>query len=233
MRRLVVPVAVAAITVTAGVWAGVLSRPAASGQSPFQSLTVTTTVPNESLGLLPASLQLSTRIVLSLTHVVAGSPIKGFVVVTNRGKPLNLSGRSGPFECRPGYAVVLTNDRIQPDIAWPLNCSARGLLIPSGVTRLRSRSSRPMTVVTCMPPRSPSRSAYRVFGCHRCPPAPTEQFSSAQGFDSPLPKAVSVTLTVDARLGPCVPCQWCSRGARRQSLAGDGALQGGRVLLLL
>ena len=198
MRRLVVPVAVAAITVTAGVWAGVLSRPAASGQSPFQSLTVTTTVPNESLGLLPASLQLSTRIVLSLTHVVAGSPIKGFVVVTNRGKPLNLSGRSGPFECRPGYAVVLTNDRIQPDIAWPLNCSARGLLIPSGVTRL------PVTVITTYDGcdmHAATKSQPKCLPGFRVPPLPASTYRAVlvgAGLRLPAPKAVSVTLTVDA-----------------------------------
>jgi hypothetical protein len=197
VKRLVAPVAVAVLTVIAGVTAGVLSQSAASGQSARQPLAVTaTTIPSKSLGLLPASPQLSTRIVLSRTHVVAGSLIKGFVVVTNRGKPLRLWHHSGSLKCTPGYAVALTNDRIPPDIAWYLDCVPRPLLIPSGITRL------PFGVMTTFLQcwnTTAEKSVPKCLPGHRTPPLPAGQYKAVLvGFGLRLPaaKAVSVTLTV-------------------------------------
>ena len=197
MKRLVVPVAVAAVAVTAGVSVGLLSQPVASGQSALQPLAGTvTTIPNQSLGPLPASPQLSTRIVLSRTHVVAGAPIKGFVVVTNRGKPLKLWDRSGPLECRPGYAVVLTNKRFPPQAQFFFSCELRPLVIPSGVTRL------PVTVITTYDGcgiYTATKSQPGCFPGFQMPPLPAGQYRAVlvgQGLRLPAPKAVSVTLTV-------------------------------------
>jgi hypothetical protein len=197
MRRLVVPVAVAVVAVMAGVSAGVLSLPAASGQFALQPLAVTTTtVPNQTLGLLPASPQLTTRIVLSRTHVVEGSPIKGFVVVINRGKLLKLWDHSGPLECTPGYAVTLTNRRFPPDAAFFADCGTRPLVIPSGVTRL------PVTVITTYQGCSPSNASKTIPKClsgRRMPPLPAGQYRAVLvglGLRLPAPKAVSVTLSV-------------------------------------
>jgi hypothetical protein len=197
MRRLAVPVAVAVVAVMAGVSAGVLSRPAAGGQSSLQPLVGTvTTVPNQSLGLLPASPKLSTRIVLSRTHVVAGSPIKGFVVVTNRGKLLKLWDRSGPFKCTPGYAVTLTNGRFPPVANFYLDCVTRPLVIPSGVTRL------PVTVITTYRGcgmYAATKSEPKCLPGLRMPPLPAGQYRAVlvgEALRLPAPKAVSVTLTV-------------------------------------
>jgi len=199
VKRLIVPVAVAVLAIMAGVSAAVPSQTAASGQSALQPLAGTvTTVANQSLGLLPASPQLSTRIVLSRTRVVAGSPIKGFVVVTNRGKPLKLWDQSGPVKCRPDYAVVLTNDRIPPDVMFLFDCGGRPLLIPSGVTRL------PATVITTYDGcgmYAATKSQPKCLPGLRVPPLPAGSYRATlvgQGLRLPAPKAVSVTLTVGA-----------------------------------
>jgi hypothetical protein len=208
MRRLVVPVAVVLVAVTAGV----LSQPAASGQSALRSLAVTaTTIPSKSLGLLPASPQLSTRIVLSRTHVVAGSLIKGFVVVTNRGKPIKLWDHSGSLKCRPGYAVVLTNDRIPPDIAWYLDCVPRPLLIPSGVTRL------PVWVMTTYLQCWNTTAEKFVPKClpgHRTPPLPAGQYKAVLvGMRLRLPAAKAVSVTLTAGAGTASTAAASSRGS--------------------
>lgn len=199
MKRWVVLAAVVVVAVMAGVSAGLLSRPAASGQSALQPFAGTvTTVPNQSFSLLPASPRLSTRIVLSRTHVVAGSSIKGFVVVTNRGKPLKLWDHSGPLECRPDYAVALTNKRFPPHAQFFFDCELRPLVIPSGVTRL------PVTVITTYQGCSPSNASKTIPRCLpglRMPPLPAGQYRTVLvGLDLrlPAPKAVSVTLTTGA-----------------------------------
>ena len=197
VKRLVVPVAVAVVAVVAGVSVGLLSQPAASGQSALQPLAGTvSTIPNQSLGLLPASSQLSTRIVLSRIHVVAGSPRKGFVVVTNRGKPLKLWNHSGPLECRPGYAVVLTNKRFPPQAQFFFDCELRPLVIPSGVTRL------PVTVPTTYDgcgKSAATKSQPKCLPGFRVPPLPAGTYRAVLvglGLRLPAPKAVSVTLMV-------------------------------------
>jgi hypothetical protein len=82
-------------------------------------------------GLLPASPRLADRLVLSQTHVTAGTPIKGTLVVTNRGPVINLTRG-----CRPAFVVVLTNHRIPPMAAFATDCSLRPFIIAPGVTRL-------------------------------------------------------------------------------------------------
>ncbi len=183
MKRWVVSVAVAVVAVVAGVSAGLLSQSA-------------TTIPNQKFGLLPASPQLSTRIALSRTHVVAGSPIKGFVVVTNRGKPLKLWDHSGSLECTPSYGVTLTNNRFPPDMGFEMDCRPHPLVIASGVTRL------PVSVFTTYQECSPTTASKSVPKCLpglRMPPLPSGQYKAVLvgvGLRLPAPKAVSVTLTV-------------------------------------
>ena len=56
-------------------------------------------------GLVPAPRGLTDRLLLRQTHVKAGTPIKGTLMVTYRGRvPTNLNRR-----CRPYYAIVVVN----------------------------------------------------------------------------------------------------------------------------
>jgi hypothetical protein len=92
------------------------------------------------MGLIPAPRGLTDRLVLRQLRAMAGSPIKGALVVTYRGRvPINLT-RLNPngdrLSCRPKYAVVLTNHRIPPEIAFTNECSRRPFIIKPGVNRL-------------------------------------------------------------------------------------------------
>src|SRR5262249_29159655 len=68
----------------------------------------------------PAPRALTDRLVVQRSHVRAGTPIKGALVVTYRGHaPINLTRLNSDgagLGCRPQYAVVLTNRRIPPDV---------------------------------------------------------------------------------------------------------------------
>ena len=65
---------------------------------------------------------LSARVVLDSTQVRAGTPIKGWLVVTNR-----THHRVGaPPGCAISYEVVLTNPSYHPMVAWPAVCAYNG-----------------------------------------------------------------------------------------------------------
>jgi hypothetical protein len=88
--------------------------------------------PAPTTGLVPAPRGLTDRLVLRQTHVTAGTPIIGTVVVTYRGRaPINLTHR-----CQPQYAVVVTNDRFPPAAAFSNVCSLEPFIIKPGENRL-------------------------------------------------------------------------------------------------
>ena len=75
---------------------------------------------------------LTDRLVLQQTHVTAGTPIKGWLVVTYRGRaPINLNRG-----CRPPYRVVVTSHRFPAQVAFPANCEVGPFVIKPGENRL-------------------------------------------------------------------------------------------------
>jgi len=87
--------------------------------------------PAPTLGLIPAPQGITDRLVLKQTHVAAGTPIAGTLVVTYRGPaPLNLTHR-----CRPRFAVVVTNHRFPPEAAFSADCMTTPFIIRPGENR--------------------------------------------------------------------------------------------------
>jgi hypothetical protein len=94
--------------------------------------------PAPTTGLIRAPRGLTDRLVLQQTHVMAGTAIKGTLVVTYRGRaPINLNRG-----CSPQYAVVLTNHRLPPHAGFTTICSMWPFVIRPGENRLA------VTVVT-------------------------------------------------------------------------------------
>src|SRR5215470_20304911 len=81
---------------------------------------------------VPAPRGLTDRLVLQQTHVTAGTPIKGWIVVTYRGRaPVNLNRG-----CLPPYRVVVTSHRFPAQVAFPADCDAGPFVIKPGENRL-------------------------------------------------------------------------------------------------
>lgn len=145
------------------------------------------------LGLLPASPQLTDRLVLDHTSVTAGRALTGTLVVTNHGPAVNLT-----HGCRPAYAVVLTSHRFPPDAAFSSDCSARPFVIKPGVNRLA------VTVLTSYPgctmdSKQATRSLPACLSGHRLPPLPAGRYHAvlvgSGNLRLPPPAPVAVTLT--------------------------------------
>lgn len=91
-----------------------------------------TASPAPTTGLIPAHRGLTDRLILQRTHVTAGTPIKGTLVVTYRGRaPINLN-----HHCRPQYAVGLTNPRFQQAPGFFSWCLLAPFIIKPGENRL-------------------------------------------------------------------------------------------------
>lgn len=107
----------------------------ACGATPVQTTSPRsppTASPAPTTGLIPAPRGLTDRLVLQRTHVTAGTPIKGTLVVTYRGRaPINLTHR-----CRPQYAVAVTNHRFHQAPGFLSFCSAAPFIIKPGENRL-------------------------------------------------------------------------------------------------
>ncbi len=141
------------------------------------------------LGLLPASPDLTDRLDLDATRVVAGAGIGASLVVTNRGStPVNING--GCVK----YAVVLANPGHPPDPAFTLECSTRPVMIDPGVNRL------PVSIITTYqycPVRQ--RTPSTVLSCTSgvLPALPAGQYRAVlagHGVRLPAPAPVPVTL---------------------------------------
>lgn len=100
---------------------------------------------------------LMVRIELRTTRVVAGKAIKGTLVVTNPGGPINLTQVEHPpghvhtsVHCEPGFQVYLSNGSIKDSAGFTASCSSQPFIIASGTNRL------PFSVFTrytsCAPP---------------------------------------------------------------------------------
>ncbi|MFZ2056989.1 MAG: hypothetical protein WAV54_06240 [Acidimicrobiales bacterium] len=148
--------------------------------------------PSSSVGLLPASPQLRTRIVLGSTRVKAGTPIQGTLFVTNHSSSaINLTEN-----CRPQYEVALMNARFPPEYGFFLSCLGVPLLIHPGVNRL------PIEVRTTYMSCTETPSTASASSIPRCtatglPPMPDGRYEAVLvGEELPLPAPVPVTVTL-------------------------------------
>ena len=194
--------AVVASAVMAAVVLGACSSPHAQTSSPGGSPSgAPTASPAPTAGLVPAPRGLTDRLVLRPLHVVAGTPIKGALVVIYRGPaPINLT-RLNPqgagLTCRPKYAVVLTNHRIPPEIAFTSDCSQRPFIIKPGVNRLAITADT--TYGSCS--EAASQATHLSPACLHgrqvmpsLPPGRYEAVLVGDGLPFPAPAPVPVTL---------------------------------------
>jgi len=186
---------VAASVAAAGLLAA-CGPPHAQTPSPGTSSSAAPTVsqaPTMATGLVPEPGGLTDRLVLLQTQVTAGTPIKGWLVVTYRGRaPINLNRG-----CRPQYAVVITNHRFPPDVAFPADCSAAPFVIKPGENRLA------VTVITtyrmCAQVASQATSSMPacLHGHQIMPPLPPGRYEAVlvgDGLPLPAPAPIPIRL---------------------------------------
>ena len=186
---------VAASVAAAGLLAA-CGPPHAQTPSPGTSSSAAPTVsqaPTMATGLVPEPGGLTDRLVLSQTQVTAGTPIKGWLVVTYRGRaPINLNRG-----CRPQYAVVITNHRFPPDVAFPADCSAAPFVIKPGENPLA------VTVITtyrmCAQVASQATSSMPacLHGHQIMPPLPPGRYEAVlvgDGLPLPAPAPIPIRL---------------------------------------
>ncbi|HMK96709.1 MAG TPA: hypothetical protein VK425_04120 [Acidimicrobiales bacterium] len=155
----------------------------------------TTTIP-------PAFAEMTVQITLSATRVVAGTPIKGNLVVTNPGPAVNLT-RLEPSGCMPGFAVYLTNGTISNPPAFATDCTSGPLVIAHGTTTL------PFTVLTTYgacttesAETTPNLPLCLSTGMPQLPPGTYwATIAWSEAVRLPQPRRVTVTL----RAGPPIP----------------------------
>jgi hypothetical protein len=180
-----------AVGVAAALLAGCGSPPA-----PAPSPGASQPAARPSAGLIRAPRGLTDRLVLRQTHVTAGTPIKGTLIVTYRGRvPINLNRH-----CRPKYAVVVTNRRFPPAAAFFPDCSLVPFIIRPGVNRLA------VTVITtyeaCSEVASQATSSSPACrpGARPMPPLPHGRYQAVLvgggGLPLPAPAPVPVILAI-------------------------------------
>jgi hypothetical protein len=184
--------------------AGGLRLPAAQAPSSGTSSSGAPTAspaPTTATGLTPAPRGLTDRLVLQQTRVTAGTPIKGWLVVTYRGRaPINLNRG-----CRPQYAVVVTNHRFPPDVAFPTDCSTAPFVIKPGQNRLA------VTVITTyrMCAQEATRATSSMPACLHgrqimpsLPPGQYEAVLVGDGLPLPTPAPILVSLAAASQTAP-------------------------------
>jgi hypothetical protein len=147
------------------------------------------------------------QVTLSTTRVVAGTKLKGDVVVNNPGKTLNLTELdTGPNKgCQPAFLVYLENKEVDQGGAFGLPCSSAPFLVRHGL------SIWPFTVETtyegCLQPNG--SSSIPVPACLAnldIPPLPPGKYSAEVLWSSkvPLPTARAATVTLlPSSSNPC------------------------------
>jgi hypothetical protein len=196
LRYLLVAASVAAAGLLVACGSSHAQRPS-SGTSSSGERTVSPAL-TTATGLVPAPRGLTDRLVLQQTRVIAGTPIKGWLVVTYRGRaPINLNRG-----CRPQYAVVVTNHQFPPDVAFAADCSAAPFVIRPGENRLA------VTVITTY--RKCAQVAGQVtssmpaclHGRQIMPSLPPGQYEAVlvgDGLPLPAPAPIPVSLAVALR----------------------------------
>jgi hypothetical protein len=186
---------VAAATVAAGLVAACSSpqTPASAPRTlPLGAPATVSPAPATTTGLIPAPRGLTDRLVLRQARVTAGTPIKGTLIVTYRGRaPINLTRR-----CSPQYAVVVTNHRFPPEAAFASSCSLLPFMMKPGENRL------PVTVLTtylgCSEVRKQATSSTPAClrGRQKMPPLPPGRYEAVLVGDGQLPLPAPVPVPV-------------------------------------
>jgi hypothetical protein len=144
--------------------------------------------------------RITDRLELAKTRVVAGSSIKGQLVIENPGSAINLSDG-----CRPSVRVVLGNASYQQQVAFPLSCDGRPFFIAHGTTRIPVTvfttyfsCADPATEEQVLPPALPPATLPAWVG--NVPPGlAAGKYHTSVVWDGavpiPLPKSVTVTVS--------------------------------------
>jgi hypothetical protein len=146
--------------------------------------------------LIPAPRGLTDRLVLRQTHVTAGVPIKGTLLVTYRGRaPVNLT-----HGCRPQYAVVVTNHRFPPLVAFRAACWTQPFIIKPGENRLAITVDTTYLSCSQVASQATRLSPACLNGRQKMPPLPPGHYRAVLVGDGhlPLPAPTPVPVTLAA-----------------------------------
>ena len=151
-------------------------------------------------GLIPAPKHLSVRLVLASKHMIAGTMIRGTLVVTNRsGQSINLNTFS-PDGCEPQFAVVLSNENIPPLFGFTQECSAAPLIVAPGTNRF------PFTLMSfylACANAGPTPGIPHCLPTGRSPPLPPGKYHAVLiGDELALPPAIPPPVTVSPAQHP-------------------------------
>jgi hypothetical protein len=138
---------------------------------------------------------MTVRISLSLPQAVAGTTIKGYLVITNPGPAVNLTDLE-PSGCKPGFTIYLTNGTISNEAPSTADCVGAAFVIAQGTTTLPFSLSTSYTGCT-------SESAETTPNIPLClpsgmPPLPPGTYQAVIGWSEvvPLPQPLPVTVTL-------------------------------------
>jgi hypothetical protein len=154
----------------------------------------TTTIPSARHGI-------SARVELPSDTIVSGSTVEGTIVVENdTGKPIPQTGKDG---CGQQWAVALGNDRVHPDILFPLVCVPSTQNFPVGTSRWPFEL-RVVDQSQCSLPGHPSNPPTRTCAPGADTPLPagdyrTEFFGGLKALE-PSPLTVHVIARVSVRV---------------------------------
>ena len=141
---------------------------------------------------------------LTTTTIVAGQTVKGWLVVTNPGRSVDLtqaasihvrSAGERVIHCRPEFAVYLSNAEVRQIIGFRDSCVRAPFVIQSGTTRL------PFTMLTtyggCVPSGGkPPFPNCTPFGPPALPPGSYEaKVEWSEHVPLPIASPLTVTLT--------------------------------------
>ena len=189
---------VAALVAAAGLLAACGSPHAQTSSSGTSSSGMPTVspVPTTATGLVRAPSGLTDRLVLQQTHVTAGTPIKGSLVVMYRGRaPINLNRG-----CRPQYAVVVTNHRFPPDVPFPADCSTAPFVIKPGENRLAVTVITTYRMCAQLASQATGSMPACLHGRQIMPPLPQGRYEAVLVGDGlPLPAPAPVPVSLAAR----------------------------------
>ena len=189
---------VAAFVAAAGLLAA-CGSPHAQTSSPgtsFSGVPIVSPAPTTATGLVRAPSGLTDRLVLQQTHVTAGTPIKGSLVVMYRGRaPINLNRG-----CRPQYAVVVTNHRFPPDVASSADCSTAPFVIKPGENRLAVTVITTYGMCAQVASQVTSNMPACLHGRQIMPPLPPGRYEAVLVGDGlPLPAPAPIPVSLAAR----------------------------------
>ena len=150
--------------------------------------------PARATGPVRAPRGLTDRLVLQQTHVAAGTPIKGWLVVTYRGRaPVNLNRG-----CRAHYDVVITSHRFPAQVIFPADCEAAPFVIKPGENRLAVTVETMYLMCTQVARLATSIMPACLQGRQKFPPLPAGRYEAVLvgGLPLPAPAPIPVTLAV-------------------------------------